>query len=56
MTAPETPENDEDEMPLPEAFCLTVSLYEGFSSDNEKNNPFFRLEHFKGTLDCYCEE
>jgi hypothetical protein len=33
---------------------LTVPIYEGFRYDKEQSNPFFGLEHFKGTLDCYC--
>lgn len=56
MTSPETSENEKEDMPSPEAFCLTVPLYEGFSFDDERSNPFFGLEHFKGTLDCYCQE
>ena len=32
------------------------SLYEIFRFDNEKSNPFFAIEHFKGPLDVYCTE
>lgn len=56
MTIQNASESDKEDMPSPEEFCLTVPLYKGFSFDNERTNPFFRLEHFKGTLDCYCQE
>ncbi len=45
-----------DKMPTPEAFCLTVPLYDGFRYDYEKSGGFFSIEHFKGTLDFYCPE
>lgn len=45
-----------DELPTPQDFCLTVPLYEIFRFDNEKSNPFFAIEHFKGPLDVYCTE
>lgn len=37
-------------------FCLTVPLYEQFQYDNEKQNGFFSLEQFEGTLDFHCPE
>lgn len=43
-----------DQLPSPQDFCLTVPIYEGFRYNKEQPNPFFGLEHFKGTLDCYC--
>lgn len=43
-----------DELPSPEDFCLTVPIYEKFRYDKDAANPFFALEHFKGSLDCYC--
>jgi hypothetical protein len=44
------------ELPSVKDFCLSVPLYEQFSYDNEKDNPFFALEQFEGTLDFYCPE
>lgn len=43
-----------DELPSPENFCLTVPIYEKFRYNRNASNPFFGLEHFKGSLDCYC--
>lgn len=43
-----------DPLPSPEEFCLTVPLYEEFRYNKDESNPFFELEHFKGSLDCYC--
>lgn len=37
-------------------FCLTVPLYEQFQYDDEKQNGFFSLEQFEGTLDFHCQE
>ncbi|QNP40203.1 short-chain dehydrogenase [Lysobacter terrestris] len=37
-------------------FCLTVPLYEQFQYDDEKQNGFFSLEQFEGTLDFHCPE
>ena len=45
-----------DAMPSPQDLCLTVPLYKQFRFDNEKSNPFFGLEHFKGPLDIFCPE
>ena len=42
--------------PSAEEFCLRTPLYEQFSYDDEKNNDFFSLEHFEGTLDFHCPE
>ena len=33
-----------------------MPLYEQFEYDNEKENPFFALEQFEGTLDFHCPE
>lgn len=43
-------------LPSAKGFCLTVPLYEQFQYDNEKENPFFDLEQFGGTLDFHCPE
>jgi hypothetical protein len=45
-----------DELPSAQDFCVSVPLYKSFRFDNEKSNPFFSLEHFKGSLDIYCPE
>lgn len=37
-------------------FCLTVPLYEDFQYDDEKQNGFYALEQFAGTLDFHCQE
>lgn len=44
--------------PLPSTkdFCLTVPLYEKFAYDNAKDNPFFAVEQYEGTLDFFCPE
>lgn len=44
--------------PLPSVkdLCLSVPLYETFKFDNEKNNPFFAVEQYEGTLDFHCPE
>jgi|JI8StandDraft_1071087.scaffolds.fasta_scaffold120951_2 hypothetical protein len=53
--ANKSPENSEfDELPSPEDFCLTVPIYDEFRYNIDESNPFFGLEHFKGSLDCYC--
>lgn len=44
------------ELPSAKDFCLSVPLYEQFLFDNEKENPFFALEQFEGTLDFHCLE
>lgn len=44
------------ELPSAKDFCLTVPLYEQFQYDNEKENAFFSLEQFEGTLDFHCPE
>ncbi len=43
-----------DPLPSPQEFCLRVPLYEDFRFNKDELNPFFELEHFKGSLDCYC--
>lgn len=45
-----------DVLPSPQDFCLSTPLYRTFRFDNEKENPFFGLEHFEGPLDLYCPE
>lgn len=45
-----------DKLPSPQDFLLSVPLYERFSFNNEKSNPFFAIEHFKESLDIYCPE
>lgn len=45
-----------DELPSPEEFCLQTPLYKVYRFNNEKENPFFSLEHFDGTLDMHCPE
>lgn len=41
-------------LPSPQEFCLAVPLYDEFPYDDNDANPFFGLEHFKGSLDCHC--
>lgn len=43
-----------DPLPSPQEFCLRMPLYEEFRFNKDELNPFFGLEHFKGSLDCYC--
>jgi len=43
-----------DQLPSPQDFCLKVPLYEAFRFNKDESNPFFGLEHFKDSLDCYC--
>jgi hypothetical protein len=43
-------------LPSAKDFCLTVPLYEQFSYDDDKQNPFLAIEQFKGTLDFHCPE
>ena len=45
-----------DVLPSPQDLCLRVPLYKAFTFDNERENPFFSLEHFKGPLDLHCPE
>jgi len=40
--------------PSAKEFCLDTPLYEEFSYDDEKNNGFFELDQFEGTLDFHC--
>lgn len=44
------------EFPPAKDFCLAVPLYEQFQYDDKKQNGFFSLEQFKGTLDFHCPE
>ncbi|WP_124618052.1 short-chain dehydrogenase [Burkholderia sp. Bp9143] len=56
MSDEELDENEADDgLPTPQAFCLSVPLYKKFEFDKDASNPFFGIEHYKGTLDCYCE-
>ena len=43
-----------DELPSAEDFLLRVPLYKSFCFNEDEKNPFFALEHFKGSLDCHC--
>ena len=45
-----------DALPSPEEFCLRTPLYHTYLFDNEKENPFFSLEHYEDTLDMHCPE
>lgn len=54
MAEKESDKQEFDQLPSPQDFCLTVPIYERFRYNKEQSNPFFELEHFKGTLDCYC--
>lgn len=47
---------DFDVLPAAKDFCLTVPLYEQFKFNNTKENPFFGLEHFDGSIDMHCHE
>jgi len=44
------------DLPSAKEICLSVPLYEEFQYDNEKQNGFFALEQFEGTLDFHCTE
>ncbi|WP_442498738.1 hypothetical protein [Methylobacter sp. sgz302048] len=44
------------DLPSTKDFCLSVPLYEQFEYENERDNPFFALEQFEGTLDFHCPE
>lgn len=54
MARNETDKQEFDQLPSPQDFCLTTPIYEGFRYNADESNPFFELEHFKGSLDCYC--
>lgn len=56
MTSQKQNSNQFPDLPSAKEFCLSVPLYEPFAYDNEKNNPFFALEQFEGTLDFHCPE
>ena len=56
MSNADSEEDENAKMPSPQDFCLREPLYRTFTFDNARSNPFFGLEHFKGSLDCYCEE
>ncbi|WP_395792661.1 hypothetical protein [Aquimonas sp.] len=43
-------------LPSVKEFCLSVPLYERFEYDDDKNNGFFAVEQFEGTLDMHCPE
>ncbi len=43
-----------DTLPHAAEFCLQTPLYKKYRFDNTKENPFFSLEHFDGTLDMHC--
>lgn len=43
-------------LPSVKDFCLTFALYEKFEYDDDKDNGFFGLEQFEGTLDFHCPE
>ena len=55
MTEPKK-KAETDTLPSAQNLCLSIPLYEEFKFDNEKGNPFFGIEHFKGPLDLYCPE
>lgn len=44
------------EYPPAAEFCLSVPLYEIFRYNDQKENGFFSLEQFEGTLDFHCPE
>lgn len=43
-------------LPSAKDFCLSIPLYEEIQYDNEKENSFFALEQFEGTLDFHCPD
>ncbi|WNC94382.1 hypothetical protein RI103_34995 [Paraburkholderia sp. FT54] len=43
------------DLPSAEDFCLSVPIYETFPFDKDQTTPFFAIEHYSGTLDCFCE-
>src|SRR4051794_15076234 len=56
MSAEKTKSAKISHPPSAKEFCLSAPLYEQFEYDNEKDNPFFPLEQFDGTLDFHCPE
>ncbi len=54
MAEKKSPDSEFEPLPSPQDFCLTVPLYEQFRFDKHRSNPFFALEHYEGTLDCFC--
>lgn len=42
-------------LPSVQELLLAVPLYELFPFNENEHSPFFALEYFEGTLDCYCE-
>jgi hypothetical protein len=56
MSTQKSNSNQFPKLPSAKEFCLSVPLYEPFQYDNEKQNPFFALEQFEGTLDSHCPE
>jgi len=54
MTEGNSTNNNFDELPSAEEFCLTDPLYQKFRFDKKLPNPFFSLEHTKDAIDCFC--
>lgn len=52
--AQKSPNSEVDELPSATEFCLQTPLYHTYRFDNSKENPFFSLEHYEGTLDMHC--
>lgn len=56
LSAQDTKNTQFPELPSAKDFCLSMPLYESFKYDDEKDNAFFALEQFEGTLDFHCPE
>ncbi len=54
MTTQKTIATQFDELPSPSEFCLKTPLYTVFKFNNEKEDAFFSIEHYDGTLDMHC--
>lgn len=54
--APQEPKPKSPALPSVRDFCLNVPLYEQFAFNDEKQNPFFAIEQYEGTLDFHCVE
>jgi len=56
MVTQKSPPSETDPIPSPQDFCLSVPLYQTIRINSDKDNPFFPLEHYEGTLDMHCPE
>ena len=56
MSAQKSTNAEFPDLPSVKEFCLSAPLYEPFQYDDQRENPFFGLENFEGTLDFHCPE